>query len=146
MLLGSYETKLTDKNRIAVPSKLRTELEDNLILARGYEGCVLLLDKTRWDQLLGVIGKEPILNLSVRDTFRFIIAGAFEVDLDKQGRLVVPQSLREFAQIETDVIFLGMKDWVEIWDFDKWQMRLGKITKSADDIAEKLMKLNKGNA
>jgi MraZ protein len=53
MLLGSYETKLTDKNRIAVPSKLRTELEDNLILARGYEGCVLLLDKARWDQLLG---------------------------------------------------------------------------------------------
>jgi MraZ protein len=146
MLLGSYETKLTDKNRIAVPSKLRTELEDNLILARGYEGCVLLLDKARWDQLLAVIGKEPILNLSVRDTFRFIIAGAFEVDLDKQGRLVVPQSLREFAQIETDVIFLGMKDWVEIWDLDKWQMRLGKITKSADDIAEKLMKLNKSNA
>jgi len=146
MLLGSYETKLTDKNRIAVPSKLRTELEDNLILARGYEGCVLLLDKARWDQLLAVIGKEPILNLSVRDTFRFIIAGAFEVDLDKQGRLVVPQSLREFAQIETDVIFLGMKDWVEIWDLDKWQQRLGKITKSADDIAEKLMKLNKSNA
>jgi MraZ protein len=146
MLLGSYETKLTDKNRIAVPSKLRTELEDNLILARGYEGCVLLLDKNRWDQLLAVIGKEPILNLSVRDTFRFIIAGAFEVDLDKQGRLVVPQSLREFAQIETDVIFLGMRDWVEIWDLDKWQQRLGKITKSADDIAEKLMTLNKSDA
>ncbi|MCA9379687.1 division/cell wall cluster transcriptional repressor MraZ [Candidatus Dojkabacteria bacterium] len=146
MLLGSYETKLTDKNRIAVPSKLRTELDENLILARGYEGCVLLLDKNRWDQLLAVIGKEPILNLSVRDTFRFIIAGAFEVDLDKQGRLVVPQSLREFAQIETDVIFLGMRDWVEIWDLDKWQQRLGKITKSADDIAEKLMKLNKSNA
>lgn len=146
MLLGSYETKLTDKNRVAVPSKLRTELEDNLILARGYEGCVLLLDKVRWDQLLAVIGKEPILNLSVRDTFRFIIAGAFEVELDKQGRLVVPQSLREFAEIETDVVFLGMKDWVEIWDLDKWNVRLGKITKSADDIAEKLMKLNKSNA
>jgi MraZ protein len=86
------------------------------------------------------------LNLSVRDTYRCIIAGAFEVDLDKQGRLVVPQSLREFAQIDTDVIFLGMKDWVEIWDLGKWMERLGKITKSADDIAEKLMKLNKSNA
>lgn len=146
MLLGSYETKLTDKNRIAVPSKLRTELEDNLILARGYEGCVLLLDKARWDQLLNLIGKEPILNMSVRDTFRFIIAGAFEVDLDKQGRLVVPQSLKDFAQIGTDVVFLGMKDWVEIWDLSRWQERLGEITKNADDIAEKLMKLNKRNA
>ena len=103
MLLGSYETKLTDKNRVAVPSKLRTELEDNLILARGYEGCVLLLDKVRWDQLLAVIGKEPILNLSVRDTFRFIIAGAFEVELDKQGRLVVPQSLRAVSYTHLDV-------------------------------------------
>ena len=65
---------------------------------------------------------------------------------DRQGRLVVPQSLREFAEIETDVVFLGMKDWVEIWDLDKWNVRLGKITKSADDIAEKLMKLNKSNA
>jgi MraZ protein len=86
------------------------------------------------------------LNLSVRDTFRFIIAGAFEVDLDKQGRLVVPQSLREFAQIESDVVFLGMKDWVEIWNLEIWQKRLNKITKSADDIAEKLMKINKSNA
>ena len=73
---------------MCIRDRLRTELEDNLILARGYEGCVLLLDKVRWDQLLAVIGKEPILNLSVRDTFRFIIAGAFEVELDKQGRLV----------------------------------------------------------
>jgi len=142
MLLGSFETKLTEKNRIAIPKKLRLELEENLILARGYEGCVLLLDDKRWKSLLDLIAKEPILNLSVRDTFRFIIAGAFEVETDKQGRLVIPQTLKEFGSLEEDIVVLGMRDWIEIWDKEHWVKRLGEITKSADDIAERLMKLN----
>lgn len=142
MLLGSFETRLTEKNRIAIPRKLRNELEENIILARGYEGCVLLLDSKRWDGLLGLIAKEPILNLSVRDTFRFIIAGAFEVEIDKQGRIVVPQALKEFGDLSEDIAILGMKDWIEIWNKDRWVKRLDEITKSADDIAERLMKLN----
>lgn len=142
MLLGSYETRLTEKNRLAIPKKLRLELKENLILARGYEGCVLLLDEARWQTLLKLIGKEPILNLSVRDTFRFIIAGAFEVELDKQGRLVVPQALKEYAQINEEVVFLGMRDWVELWDKTLWETHLKEITKSADDIAERLLKIS----
>ncbi len=142
MLLGSFETKVTDKNRIAIPKKLRSELDDNLILARGYEGCVLLLDGKRWGSLLDLIAKEPILNQSVRDTFRFIIAGAFEIEIDKQGRFVVPQTLKDFGALENDVVILGMRDWVEIWDKEKWATKLKEITKSADDIAERLMKLN----
>lgn len=145
MLLGSYETKLTEKNRIAIPKKLRLELGNNLILARGYEGCVLLLDEKRWNALLSLISSEPILNLSVRDTYRFIIAGAHEVDVDKQGRVVVPQLLREYGELKGEAVILGMKDWVEIWDKEIWLQKLDSITKTADDIADKLMKLTNDN-
>lgn len=145
MLLGSYETKLTEKNRIAIPKKLRLELGNNLILARGYEGCVLLLDEKRWNALLSLISSEPILNLSVRDTYRFIIAGAHEVDVDKQGRVVVPQLLREYGELKGEAVILGMKDWVEIWDKEIWLQKLDSITKTADDIANKLMKLTNDN-
>ena len=142
MLLGSYETRITDKNRIAIPKKLRIELGENLILSRGYEGCILLLDGDRWNNLLNIITKDPILNVSVRNTLRFIIAGAHEVVLDKQGRLVLPQSLIEYAGIDDTVEILGMKDWIEIWDKNVWIKLLGDISKSADDIAEKLIKNN----
>lgn len=142
MLLGSFESKLTEKNRIAVPKRLRVELDSNLILARGYEGCVLLLDEKRWKSLLEIIGKEPILNLSVRDTYRFIIAGAFDIELDSQGRLVLPQTLKDYGRMSEEVVFLGMKDWIEIWDKDLWESKLNEITKSAVDIADRLMNIS----
>lgn len=142
MLLGSFESKLTEKNRIAVPKKLRVELDSDLILARGYEGCVPLLDEKRWQSLLKMISREPILNLSVRDTYRFIIAGAFDIELDSQGRLVFPQSLKDYGRMSEEVVFLGMKDWIEIWDKDLWENKLNEITKSAVDIADRLMNLS----
>lgn len=145
MLLGSYDSRLTDKNRLAVPKKLRSELDESLILARGYEGCVLLLDEKRWLALLQIISHEPILNISVRDTYRFIIAGAYEIDLDSQGRLVLPQALKDYGGLEEEVVFLGMKDWIEIWGKNQWDAKLIEITKSAVDIADRLTKLNHDN-
>lgn len=141
MLIGTFENSITDKNRLAIPKKIREEFNGKLIISRGYEGCLIMMDENRWDRLYKIISKEPILNLSVRDTYRFILAGAKELEVDKQGRVVMPEFLIEYAGLTTEVSFLGMNDWVEIWDRDKWMVKLNTLSKSASDIADRLMKL-----
>ena len=142
MLIGEYESRLTEKNRIAVPAKIRTELKNNLIIARGYEGCLLLLDEQRWKDLVELISVKPLLNLSARDTRRFIMGSAHEIELDSQGRFVLPVILRQYAQIEMMVTFVGIMDWVEVWAQETWQKKNIELGKSAADIAERLMQGN----
>jgi MraZ protein len=139
MLIGEYESRLTEKNRIAVPAKIRLELKQNLILSRGYEGCLLILDETRWKKLISLISIRPLLNLSERDTRRFLLGGAHEIDLDAQGRFVLPMGLKSYAQIEDDVVFVGIMDWAEVWAKNTWETKLTELSKSAADIAERLI-------
>lgn len=139
MLIGEFEGKLTDKNRLAIPSKIRNELKDDLILSRGYEGCLILLDQKRWKSLIDLVSRKPLLQLNTRDTKRYLIGGAYELELDSQRRFVLPQSLKNFAEITEDLIFLAIMDWVEIWSKERWERKLLELTKSASDIADKLM-------
>src|SRR3989304_6398527 len=134
MLIGEFETKLTDKNRLAIPKKIRDEMKEGLIIARGYEGCLILLDNKRWKLLETVISKEPILNLSIRDTKRFFLGGASELELDNQGRFVLANNLKDYAEINEEIVFIGLIDWVEIWNKDKWQEKLKELSKNASDI------------
>lgn len=140
MLIGEFDGRLTDKNRIAIPKKIRDELKDGLFLSRGYEGCLLLMDKSHWSSFENLINEKSILSLSLRDTKRFIFGGAFELELDSQGRFVLPNSLLSYAQIETDIVFIAIKDWVEIWDKKIWENKLNEIVKTAPDLAEQLLK------
>lgn len=141
MLIGEFETRLTDKNRLAVPKKFRTEFVGNLVISRGYEGCLILLDESRWQALIERITRSSILNVSVRDTLRFLLGGAFELELDSQGRFVMPTPLREYAKVDIDVIFIGISNWVEVWDKQIWQDKLTKLQSNASDIAEELLKV-----
>jgi MraZ protein len=140
MLIGEYEVKLTEKNRIAIPKKIRDELSEGLIVSRGYEGCLILLDKSRWLDLEELINKGSIFSVSIRDTKRFILGGAYELELDSQGRFVLPLNLKEYAQIDTDIIFIAIKDWVEVWSNEMWKKKLIDLSGKATDIAEKLFK------
>lgn len=139
MIIGEFEGRLTDKNRLAIPKKLRDELKEGLILSRGYEGCLLLLDGIRFKQLDKIINKQPILNLSVRDTKRFLLGSSFELELDGQGRFVLPNRLKDYAKLNDEVFFIGLGDWIEIWDKEIWNSKLENLSKEAGDIAEKLI-------
>jgi MraZ protein len=139
MLIGEYEGKLTDKNRLAIPKKFRDEFSEGLVLSRGYEGCLILLDKPRWDELGRVIESRPVLSLSIRDTKRFILGSAYELDLDSQGRFVLPNNLKTHAEIGDDVVFVGISDWVEVWSRDRWEQKLKNLITTAPDIAEQLL-------
>lgn len=138
MLIGEYFTQLGDKNRLAIPKKLRDQFTGKVYLTRGYESCLIIVDAQRWELLLKEINKRPLLSLTVRDTKRFIIGGALEVDYDQQGRFVLPEPLKRFAGIEERVVFLGVGEWIEIWDEDRWKDKLGDLSDEVSDLAERL--------
>ena len=142
MLIGEYESKLTDKNRVAVPKKFRDLLKANLILTRGYEKCLILVDESRWKKLIKSIEVRPLLNASVRDLKRYLIGGAYEIDLDVQGRFVMANPLKEFANITNEIMFVGIDDWIEIWDKREWQAKIINLNKNVADIAERLSEIN----
>lgn len=138
MLIGEYIGKIADKNRIALPKKFRESFKGEIIITRGYEECLIILDEERWNKLINKIESKPFLNRSVRDTKRFIAGGASEVDLDGQGRFIIPELLKSYSQIDKDVIFVGILDWVELWNLEKWNTKIEEIKTSASEIAEKL--------
>ncbi len=138
MLIGEYYTQLGEKNRIALPKKLRDEFSGKVYLTRGYERCLLLVDTSRWKNLMDEINKRPLLSLNVRDTKRYILGGAVEIEYDTQGRFVLPEALKVFAGIEDNVTFLGVGEWVEIWDENKWQAKLELLSENVSDIADRL--------
>jgi MraZ protein len=138
MLEGEYTSPLGDKNRVAIPKKMRVLLKGDIVITRGYEHCLIIVDQTRWEDLIREINERPLLSMSVRDTKRFIIGGAYRLTLDKQGRFVIPESLIEYAEIEVGTTFVGVGEWLEIWDSEKWRDKLNDLSIHAADIADRL--------
>ncbi len=141
MLIGEHIYKLGKKGRVALPKAFRKELGQEIIVTRGYEGCLIVVSPSQWEELLNEAATGPFVSESVRDTSRFLLGGAAEVELDNQGRFVVPPSLRSYAELGKEVCFLGLGRWVEIWDKERWQERRGYLAKEAGSIAEKLANL-----
>jgi MraZ protein len=138
MLIGEFESKVTDKNRVAIPKKFREELGAKLVVMQGYEGCMILVDEEKFLALTKDITNGKFINDAVRDTTRFLIGSAHEIGLDKQGRFILPQSLKSFSQIEDEVVFLGLLNWIEVWDKNKWLQRKNVISSNSSEIAQRL--------
>lgn len=139
-LIGEYPATIGEKNRVAFPKKIRNEYQEQTIwyITRGYENCLILVDEKRWNNFIGIINKNPLLSLNVRDTKRFILGGAQQIEYDKLGRFVLPESLKNFANIENQLVFVGVGEWVELWDQDRWNAKLRDLSNKVGDIAEKL--------
>ncbi len=142
MLIGEYSSPLGEKNRIALPKRLRDTLGEELIITRGYERCLILVDEPRWESLISEIGRYPLLSLSLRDTKRFLLGGAFRVNADKQGRFVIPEGLISYARIELNVTMIGVGEWAEIWDSEVWKLKLDQLANKSADIAERLSQVS----
>src|SRR3989344_4239659 len=116
MIIGQYSSKLTEGNRISIPKKYRDELGEEIIIAKWYEGSLILVSKQYWKDLIErLTGKSRIIAAPVRDIDRFIYGSAFELEFDGQGRFVLPEMLKEYAKINSEVVFAGLGDRVEIW-------------------------------
>src|SRR3990167_10447743 len=108
MLIGQYEGKIGAKGRIAFPKKFRTILGDKLIVTLGYENSLIIVSEENWKALLEGTEGRPFIHSETRETQRFLLGGATNVELDSKGRFILPGYLREFAQIKDEAIFLGL--------------------------------------
>lgn len=138
MFIGEYLTQIGEKNRLLVPKKLRDVMKGQVYLTRGYEGCLLMVDSERWRDLLNQINQKSLLSLDVRDTKRYIIGGAFDIEIDSQGRFVVPEGLVNFGKLKDRVVFLGVGEWIEIWDEAKWLKKLDYLSENVTDLADRI--------
>ena len=143
MLIGEYETKIGEKKRVAIPNKFRKELGSNLILTRGYEGTLVLVNKKMWEEIAKEVIEGSFINKNIRDTTRFLVGSATEVQADTQGRIVIPNSLYEYGKFQNHAVFVGLYNWIEIWDKKKWEERLKYLDKNSDEIANAIQEMNK---
>ena len=141
MLIGEYRSKIGEKKRVSLPKKFRKELGENLILTRGYEDTLVLVNKSMWTKIAKDVIDGSFINKNIRDTSRFLVGSAKEVQTDSQGRFVIPEALYEHAELSDEVVFIGLVNWIEIWSKDKWLKRLDYLKKNGDEIADEISKM-----
>lgn len=121
MLYGGYQHTVDKKGRVAIPSKLRDELGNSFMICQGIYGkrCLCVYSMDKWNELVEKIGSLPSAKASV--VKRFLYEGAFNVEFDSQGRILIPASLREYAGLENDAHIIGMDTNLEIWNTELWK-------------------------
>lgn len=118
MLIGEYQHNIDSKGRVAIPSKFRDDLGMRFYITKGLDDCLFVLGQKEWDNLENKIKSMPMSK--ARGVQRFFFSGACEVVPDKQGRILIPQKLREYASLNKEVTLTGASNRVEIWDSNKW--------------------------
>ena len=121
MFLGEYTHSIDDKGRVTIPSKFRGELAAGLVVTRGFDQNLMVFPLQEWQVLAEKIANRPLSDDSVRAFRRRVFSGAVDLEPDRQGRIVLPQYLREFANIENEVVVAGMFNYVELWSTEAWQ-------------------------
>ena len=144
MLIGEYKSRVGEKKRVSLPKKFRDELGENLILTRGYENALIVVNEELWKKVATEVIDGSFINKDIRDTSRFLVGGAKEINLDDQGRFVIPETLFKHANLKKDVIFIGLVNWVEIWEKERWQERLEYLKEHGEEIAEEINKMKHG--
>lgn len=131
MFLGEYKPNVTEGARIALPKKLREQIDGNsVILSRGFEKCIFGYDRQEWVKEAEKQVSLPISDPKVRTLKRYMFSGAIDVELDSQGRLVIPGPLKDYASLSGEIVVVGAGDHFEIWDSVVWASNLAEIEKS----------------
>ena len=141
MIIGEYKSKVGDKKRVSLPKKFRDELGEEIILTRGYEDTLILVNKGMWEKIAKEVIDGSFINKNIRDTSRFLIGGATQLSIDMQGRFIIPDSLFEHAGLTDEIVFIGLINWIEVWDKEKWDKRVEYLKQHGDDIAQEINKM-----
>ncbi|MFA5124336.1 MAG: division/cell wall cluster transcriptional repressor MraZ [Patescibacteria group bacterium] len=137
MFIGQYNHNLDDKGRVAVPAKFRPELK-KAVVTKGLDNCLFLYPQKEWQKMAEGIADLPIDKSGNRAFSRSMLAGAAEVEFDKQGRIILPDYLRRFAGLSKNVVIAGLYNRLEIWDEARWNSYQAETEKSYNEIAEAL--------
>lgn len=141
LFYGEYQHTVDPKGRVIVPSKFRDDLGEKFILTKGLDNCLFGYSVDEWKNFETKLRTLPLADKDARAFMRFFFAGASECEVDKQGRILIPQNLREHAQLDKDIYIIGMSTRIEVWDKAKWETYRSDDNLSADKLAEKLAML-----
>ena len=141
MFIGEYQHSIDSKGRIIIPSKFRDELGDVFIMTKGLDNCLFVYPKEEWKIVEEKLKLLPLTRKDARAFVRFFFAGATECELDKQGRILIPNNLREHCKLEKDAVVIGVSNRVEIWSKEEWIKFNSDANISYEDVAEKMSQL-----
>ncbi len=139
MLLGEYEHTIDEKNRLTLPARFRRAFADGIFVVKGFDPCLYAYPRGDWERLVSErVATIDLLGKEERRLQRFLFSGATEAELDRQGRVMIPAPLLEYAQIERDVVVAGVRDRLEIWDRARWREELAEVEGGVEGVAERL--------
>lgn len=139
MFLGEYQHSLDPKSRIIIPSRYREELGERFVATKGLDDCIFIYPLEEWASIGAKLRTLPLTQGKARSFVRFFLAGAAELEIDKQGRTVLPLHLREYAGVDKDVAIIGVGSRIEIWAHDKWTRYNEMAGSNFEEIAESLV-------
>ncbi len=142
MFMGEYNHTIDAKGRLIIPAKFREVLGDEFVVTKGMDGCLFVFDNSEWQTFAEKLRSLPMIDKEVRQFTRFFLAGAASVEVDKQGRILLPSVLRDFAGITKDTVLIGVGSRIEIWSKDRWE---GTVTyQDMDEISTHMVELGIG--
>lgn len=142
MFMGEYNHTIDTKGRLIIPSKFREKLGDEFVVTKGLDGCLFVYPNSEWKTFEEKLKTLPITNKNARQFSRFFLAGASTCEVDKQGRILLPSVLREFAELEKEVVLVGVLSRIEIWSKSRWDV--SNTYDDMEEIAEHMQDLGLG--
>ncbi len=136
MFKGEYSHTIDAKGRLIMPSKFREQLGDEFVVTKGLDGCLFVYDNSEWTAFEEKLRALPLTNQNARKFTRFFLAGASDCEVDRQGRILIPAVLREFAHLEKEVTLVGVGSRIEIWNRALWEEK--NVYDDMEDIAENM--------
>lgn len=139
MFMGEFQHNIDDKGRVIIPAKFRDELSDLFIITRGLDKALFVYPLNEWQIIEQKLKTLPFTKADARKFTRFFFSGAVESELDKQGRVIIPNNLRNYAFLKKECVVIGVSNRIEIWDKDYWESYYKNSEESFNDIAETLI-------
>jgi len=136
MFLGAFVHTIDGKGRLTIPAKFRADLAAGLVITRGIDRCLAIYPLEEWEQLAGKVSALPMTDRRARAFRRLVFANAADVVPDKQGRVLIPPRLREYASLDGDVVVTGLDTYIEVWNPDSWDEERGRVEAEDANIEE----------
>ena len=139
MLLGEHEHTIDDKNRLTLPARFREELGAGVVVTRGLDECLNVFARDEWDRVVSrqLDALDPF-SREAREMERYYYSGAVEVEVDRQGRVMIPAPLSTYAKLGREVVVAGVRNRLEVWDREAWRKQRDEFEGSAEHVAERL--------
>lgn len=141
MFLGRYTHNVDTKGRLALPARYREQLEDDVVITRGFDPCLLVYPMASWKPLAEQVSALSISDPDVRKLRRMLFAEAADAQLDRQGRILIPTTLRDYARLDREAVVVGMDTFIEIWSPEEWTAQSEALDRESFAIAERLAEL-----